>query len=442
VPGVLLRYHAAQAEPSTVRLQERYGFDRVGAGVIMTFQRKRRIDYWVGGFLLALLFIPVRSLGILLRRDHTIRNRRGCAVIKLVGAGSLFLAMPSMLEIRERFPKGRFFLVGTPAVLKVAREFDWFDEYWVIDDSSLGRLVVSVLRVLWRMGTRTDHLIDLEVHSRFTTLLTVLSTVRNRIGFVDEIVFWRRGFYTHMTFFNVHGPVYVFYDLLARWFDVDSVSVSEFHKTFRDRVMAAKSATGYRPAVPYVAIGHGCSELGRERRLRPDEWRRMLRPMILAGHEILFLGGPEDRHAADAIIAVLGRGQNLCGQLSIVQSAKVIERAAAFYGIDSMLLHFARALAVPSVSVFGPTDPATRLRPLPIRERVAYARVPCSPCIHVNETPPCQGKRTCMALALEDLVTSADQEPVAERGRVTAPPVGWEVDPSASRVHEVSVTSY
>jgi ADP-heptose:LPS heptosyltransferase len=375
-----------------------------------------------------------------MRRDHTMTRRRGCAVIKLVGAGSLFLAMPSMLEIRRRFPSGGFFLVGTPAVIKVAQEFDWFDECWAIDDSSLVRLIVSVVRVLWRMGSRADHLIDLEVHSRFTTLLTVLSTVRNRIGFVDEIVFWRRGFYTHMTFFNVHGPVYVFYDLLARWFGAESVSVSSFHAVFRDRVMAVKLTPGIRPAAPYVAVGHGCSELGRERRLRPDEWRRMLRPLVLAGHEILFLGGPADRHDAEAIIKVVGRGQNLCGQLSIVRSAKVIERAAMFYGIDSMLLHFARALAVPSVSVFGPTDPATRLRPLAARERVAFARVPCSPCIHVNETPPCQGKRTCMALALEDMVTSAGQEPVAARDRMTAPPVGWEVDPSASRVHEVSVT--
>lgn len=71
----------------------------------MTFQTKLRVDYWVGGFLLALLFVPVRALGLTLRRDHGLTRRRGCAVIKLIGAGSLFLAMPSMLEIRRRFPE-------------------------------------------------------------------------------------------------------------------------------------------------------------------------------------------------------------------------------------------------------------------------------------------------------------------------------------------------
>jgi ADP-heptose:LPS heptosyltransferase len=406
----------------------------------VTFQTRRRIDYWAGGLLLALLFIPVRILGLTLRRDHSLVPRRGCAVIKLLGAGSLFLAMPSMLEIRGRFPGGKFFLVGTPPVIKIAREFGWFDEYWAIDDSSLGRLVVSTIRVLWKMGTRTDHLIDLEVHSRFTTLLTVLSMVRNRIGFVDEIVFWRRCFYTHMTFFNVHGPVYVFYDLLAKWFGIDIVSVTAFNERFRRQVSAARLPPRTVPPGPFIAIGHACSGLGVERLLRPDEWKRLLSPVLLAGLEIVFLGGPGEAAAADAIIAVLGRGRNLCGKLEIAQSAQMAGRASVYYGIDSLLLHLARALNVPTVSVFGPTDPATRLRPLGQHERVAYARLPCSPCIHVTETPPCQGMRPCMALALDSLIAFPDQE-TNTRSQSTPPPVGWGVESNAAQVREVCVTS-
>jgi ADP-heptose:LPS heptosyltransferase len=161
--------------------------------------------------------------------------------------------------------------------------------------------------------------------------------------------------------------------------------------------------------------------------------------VLLAGLEIVFLGGPTDAAAADAIIAELGRGRNLCGKLDIVQSAKMAARASAYYGIDSMLLHLARVLNVPTISIFGPTDPAVLLRPLGQRERVAYAHLPCSPCIHVNETPPCQGVRTCMALALDSLVAFPDQE-VAQVESMP-PPVGWDVDPNAPRVREICVTS-
>ncbi len=399
----------------------------------MTLQAKRRIDYWFGGLLLLLLFPFVRLLGHLLRRDHSTRHRQGCVVIKLVGAGSLFLAMPSMQAIRARFPAGTFYLVGTKSVTAVAEPFGWFDTCWTIDDSSLFRFVTSSLRVLWLINRNTDHLIDLEVHSRLTTVFSVLTMVRNRIGFVDEIVFWRRGFYTHMTFFNVHGPLYVFYDLLAKWFDVPHIPVSAFNAGFRDHVLA-QPLPDLALRQPYVAIGHACSELGRERQVLPNEWKRLLQPLHLAGYEAVFLGAAADAPFAERIIAELGYGRSLCGKLSVAQSAQVIAKAATYYGIDSMLLHLARAVGVSTMSVWGPTNPATRLRPLATLDRIGYASWPCSPCIHVNETPPCQGRRNCMSAAVDSLTRPATLDPGA-----TPTAVGWDVDPASPRVRGVSV---
>ena len=399
----------------------------------MTFQAKRRVDYWLGGLLLALLFPAVRILGRLLKRDHTLDQRRGCVVIKMVGAGSLFLAMPSLQAIRGTFPPGRFILIGTSGVTSFADAHDWFDERWTIDDRSFWRLLLSILRVLPKMAMHADHLIDLEVHSRFTTILGILSMVRNRIGFVDEIVFWRRGFYTHMTYFNVHGPVYAFYDLLAGWFGIDQVPVSDFHAAYRRRVLRENLPAGLL-AKRYVTIGHACSEVGQERQLLPSEWLRVLEVHLRAGLTPVFLGGQGDAAHAGRIIAVLGSGLNLCGRLSIAQSARAIAGAEEFLGIDSLLLHLARALGVPSFSAWGPTDPATRLRPITTPERVAFVRLPCAPCIHVNEAPPCGGRRTCMAVAVEALVRPANTEPGVRKTTI-----GWDIDPSAPNVRPVSI---
>lgn len=414
----------------------------------MSFQAKRRVDYWLGGLLLLLLFPLVKALAVLLRRDHTLDQRRGCVVIKMVGAGSLFLAMPSLLAIKARFPAGHFYLVGTPAVTAFAEPYGWFDAQWTIDDTSAFRLLVSTLRVAWRMRRSADHLIDLEVHSRLTTALGLVSMVRNRIGFVDEIVFWRQGFYTHMTWFSPHGPVYLFYDLLAKWFGVDRIDVTGFNASFRHHI--GRVALPDTLALPsrYLAIGHGCSGFGQERKVTPAEWARILRPLSIGGFEFVFLGAPADASLADAIIAAVGHGRNLCGALTLPQSAQAIARSLGFHGIDSLLLHLARALDVATVSLWGPTDPATRLRPLPATrthatsptgvhampssERVAYARLPCSPCIHVNETPPCQGRRLCMAAAVDLLLAPPD----AVRPE---PACGWDVDPSASDVRAVSI---
>jgi ADP-heptose:LPS heptosyltransferase len=405
----------------------------------VTFSTKRRIDYWVGGSVLLLLFPLVRLLGLAMRRDHSLARRKGCVVIKMVGGGSLFLAMPSLQAIRGQFPAGSFILIGTRAVTDVARDHDWFDACWTIDDTTIARLLISTMRVLWHAARKADHLIDLEVHSRLTTLLGLLTTIRNRIGFVDEIVFWRRGFYTHMTYFNAHGPVYAFYDVLAEWFGIARVEVSAFNAKFRHRVLAARLPPGTIETRRYVAIGHGCSDFGKERQLTPREWQRVLWPLSVAGFDFVFLGALGDADMADAIIAELGRGVNLCGRLSLLQSAKVIARASSFYGIDSMLLHFARALAVETVSIWGPTSPETRLRPTGTAERVAFAKMPCSPCIHVHEMPPCQGRRDCIAHAVESLVTLSQEGVAIATSQPVGVVTGWDVDPRAREVRAASI---
>ena len=105
-----------------------------------------------------------------------------------------------------------------------------------------------------------------------------------------------------------------------------------------------------------------------------------------------------------------------------------------------MLLHIARSLGVPTVSAFGPTDPATRLRPLGLLERVEYVRLPCSPCIHVRETPPCQGARDCMALAFQGLMSNSRPVPSLEP-RLVRSAIGWTMAPSETSVRAVRVSA-
>jgi ADP-heptose:LPS heptosyltransferase len=400
----------------------------------MRFRTKQMVDFWLGGFLLLLLFLPVRGLGLLFRRDHSLSPRRGCAVIKMVGAGSLFLATPSLQAIRGKFPDGGFFLVGTKAVTGFAEGFGWFDECWTIDDSSLSRFVASSLRALYKIGQHCDHVIDLEAYSRLTVVFALLTTVRNRIGFVNEAVFWRRRFYTHMNYFNAQGPVYAFYDTLATWFEIDRVPIAPVNAAFSKRVLATPLPEALSLPARYIAIGPGCSELAKERQLHPDEWRRLLANASLNGAAIVLLGAASDRALCESIVAELGSGHDLSGKLSLAQSAAVLGRAERFYGIDSLLLHLARALNVPATSIWGPTEPASRLRARAEDDEVFYSRIVCSPCVHVHDTPPCNGARVCIPAAL-----AAPPKPLAPPSPEAS--VGWVIGPSDRDYRLVEVSN-
>lgn len=78
---------------------------------------------------------------------------------------------------------------------------------------------------------------------------------------------------------------------------------------------------------------------------------------------LLILGGTADQAAADFLAATSKMSVlNLAGRTSLTQAAALLDHARAFVGNDSGLGHLAAARRVPTLTLFGPGDPA-RYRP-------------------------------------------------------------------------------
>lgn len=77
------------------------------------------------------------------------------------------------------------------------------------------------------------------------------------------------------------------------------------------------------------------------------------------GRPLVLLEGPADREAAEAFLAAVhGPAVTRAAGLDLSLVASLISACAAFLGNDSGVSHLAAALGVPTVAVFGPTDPA------------------------------------------------------------------------------------
>ena len=366
----------------------------------MNLRLKQRLDWVAGGILIALLRPPVWLLGRLLRRDHALRVGGRVCVFKLVGGGSLVIAYPALLGLRRRHPATELSLLCTRAVAPFAETLHIFDRLIVIDDSSLPRLLGTAFAA-WRRLLGTDTVIDLEVHSRLSTVYSLLTCARNRIGFYLESAFWREGLHTHLIFFNRFSGSYLFYEKLVELLGAEPATAD----ACREHLLAGLPAPEPRPPLHTVCIGHACSELGRERMLAPAHWVKVLTDEDGDARErrLVFLGGRADRGDAERILAPFRAArpqhtyENRCGELSLAQSLSLLAAADEFWGIDSALLHYARLLRKPCLSFWGPTHPESRLEPVPgLDERVLYRKVPCSPCIHVAEAPPCGGNNVCI----------------------------------------------
>ena len=93
----------------------------------------------------------------------------------------------------------------------------------------------------------------------------------------------------------------------------------------------------------------------------------------------------------------------------IGESGDVLELAASISHCsivitnDSGPLHLAAALAVPSVSIFGPTDPQRTV--IPGASRVVRASTPCQPC-YARECP-LMHHRCMREIAVDDVFNAA-----------------------------------
>jgi len=383
----------------------------------MDVRTQRLVDNYVGRMGIALLRPVTMLLGALLRRDHRLTIEKEIVWVKMLGGGSLLLAMPALLGFRRAHPTVRMVLITTPAVKPFADLTGVFDEYRLIDNRGVGVLLWTAL-VAWIKTLRAGCIIDLEVHSRLTTVFTTLTMARNRVSFWLEDIFWRKGLASHLIFFNRSSGSFHFYDRIADLFEVPIASRAECHEA----LMRAKASTGDPTPTPsQVAIGFACSELGRERMLTPDQWVKVFRTHARPSHRrFVFLGGPGDRADGDAIIAALHpvfphlEFENYCGRLALRESVRELASSAEFWGIDSSLMHLARIIGLRCVSYWGPTDPATRLRTdWDVVETTHYRKIACSPCVHTSEEPPCGGDNRCITALFEPASIASDWTPIA-----------------------------
>ncbi len=78
---------------------------------------------------------------------------------------------------------------------------------------------------------------------------------------------------------------------------------------------------------------------------------------------IVLIGGKEDAEAGQQLSSACDNTINLCGQLSIDQSALLMKNALKVYSHDTGMMHIAAALSKPIVSIWGNTIPEFGMTP-------------------------------------------------------------------------------
>lgn len=99
-------------------------------------------------------------------------------------------------------------------------------------------------------------------------------------------------------------------------------------------------------------------------RVFPRAWgitrmHNLLELLVKDGNQIVLIGGPQEIPLLEELTEFLKLPHviNLVGKCSIKQSIAAIKRCTCSIGIDTGMQHIAGALSVPTISIFGPTNP-------------------------------------------------------------------------------------
>ena len=292
--------------------------------------------------------------------------------------GDVILSTPLIEILRARYPDHEIWMVTTPEGAELVRSDPLVSG--VLEFDKKGR--DKGLRGLWRLiaavrKLRPDRAFIVQRHLR--------SALIARLGGVP----WRRGFSsaTGAWLFTESVPrralsheVERNLSLLAEGEMVPQGKIRLVPPCDEDIGATWREWLHEREGAIVVAPGSAWAT----KRWYSEGYSELCRRLVEEGDRIVVIGAPGEREVGNAVTRGLPseRVENLCGNLSLPLTMRLVSRSAGVVCNDSMILHMASAFRIPSVAVFCSTVPEFGFGPWqnPRAIVVGHPGLSCRPC--------------------------------------------------------------
>ena len=345
---------------------------------------------------------------------------RRILVILLSEMGSLVLAEPMFRRLRERHPAAEIHMM----LFKRNRQL--LDLLGVVDpanvitirDDSLSNLLRDLWAAIKRMrATRYDAVVDCELFSRISAILSGLSGAPQRVGFhryTQEGLF-RGSFMTSPIPYNPYR--HLSHQLVALADGIDSQSWP--------RGKDGRVADSFVPPVFTPEPGELQKEAGQLHRDRPSllgkplvllypsggllpirawplqHYVQVAQGLLSDGFAVGIIGMPDDRALGDQLRAACDNDVhcvNLAGYTRSVRHLMTLfHRASMLITNDGGPGQFAAMTPIQTIVFFGPETPAL-YRSWSPHAHAFFTALPCAPCLtaYNHRSSPCDGDNQCL----------------------------------------------
>jgi ADP-heptose:LPS heptosyltransferase len=353
-----------------------------------------KIDQYIAKPLAFIMNFIVRIAGKIFSIDHNLnKDFKVIAVCKFKGMGSIIQATPMLQAIRNKYPEASIIFISTASNKELLNKIDIIDQIITINDKNLLTLLFScVSAIISLIRKRPGIYIDLEIYSDFSTLFTLFTLSKNRIGFYLRSSSFRMGIYTHMMFFNPQVPVANVYLQIASLLGCETENKYLYNLSHLSNFSKHEKE--------YIVINPNASDLRLERRWSGENFVKLTIGLLKENPHlnVIFIGSKAEIEYTQTITEQINDSRviNLAGKTSLDELISTIHHAKLMISNDTGPMHIAFCTGTPIVCLFGPCSP--NQYGINNNSYVIYKRVYCSPCVHDFKVPPCGGNNICMKL--------------------------------------------
>jgi ADP-heptose:LPS heptosyltransferase len=411
----------------------------------------RAIDHWIGVPLCAIASPLVALIdGIKNIFSRGSQTPKKLLFIELSEMGSAILVDPAMRNAQARGAE-LFFLIfksnrASLTLLNTVKP----ENIFTIDSSSLGGLIKDTLRFLIvARAHRIDTVIDLELFSRFTALLTGLCGARRRVGYhiFHGEGLWRGFMLTRKVHYNPHIHITKnFLSLIHAAFSKEiEVPFSKVHIADSEvkleqaiinpdvmkKVLSRIEQKAAEAGIPYtygkdrlILINPNASDLLPQRRWAQQRFSELIQAVHrrYPNDLILITGSPAEFVYVDKVrsVANVKNALNFAGQVTFAELPPLYTLSDVMVTNDSGPGHFSAVTPLRTVVLFGPETPALYGS---VGNSIAItANLACSPCVSAanHRKTPCHDNVCMQAITVAQVlekVTLQLQEADKAKGR-------------------------
>lgn len=373
---------------------------------------KIKIDRILFGALAYILDRMAFFLGRFLNINHSItkENVKNVVIAKYLGLGSIVRSQVIIEDIKTVFPNAKIYYLTSKknkAIFDIIRNVD---KVFTIDDAGIISMAFSTFNLIKNLlKIKADVFMDLEVYSRYSTCISIMSCARNRYGFFRHDIHWHIGVYTHMLYFNNQKNISEIYLQLSKYLTRSDNNYKSL-PSFNFREDNKKEVEDYflknlkrKEKDLYIGINANASELALERRYPPAYFTELIENLLNIKNVYIFLiGSPSERQYLEEEIYNKLNAKNrdkvflTAGLFSLNGSIYLLSKFDLFITTDSGPLHFAYAQNINIISIWGTGSYWHYGYMNYDKEYFLMANIYCSPCLYLTVKPPCRGHNICL----------------------------------------------